>query len=231
MRGSDGAQRLLEEFRDDFPEAPELDELAVALAVYLEANGDEVGARTLLAGVDGPRSALERGYLHLASGDVEQGKTTLRESVAGLAPREATQVIALLELLDRLQGDASPIVTASVLAHRGSSELALVELERALGDVADEDRPAVLALAARIAGDGGLPERAARFRARLIQDFPRAPEVAEATLRLARFRAASAEGVEEAIQLLESLILSEPNGAIVPTARRELRTLRGGRGS
>ena len=230
-RGSAGAQTLLEEFRDDFPEAPELDELAVALAVYLEANGDEVGARTLLAGVDGPRSALERGYLHLASGDVEQGKTTLRESVAGLAPEEATQVIALLDLLDRLQGDASPIVTVSVLAHRGSSDLALVELERALGDVADENRPAVLALAARIAGDGGLPEQAARFRARLIQDFPRAPEVAEATLRLARFRAASAEGVEEAIRLLETLILSEPDGAIVPTARRELRTLRGGRGS
>ena len=228
MRGSGESRALLEEFREDFPDAPELDELAVTLAVHLEATGDEAGARSLLAGVDGPRSALERGYLHLASGDVELGKATLRESVTGLAPQDATQVIALLDLLDRLQEDALPIAAVSVLAHRGGSDLALAELERVLDDVPQENQPAVLALAARIAGEGGLPEQAARFRAQLIQDFPTAPEVPEATLRLARFRGADTEGVEEAIQLLEALILREPNGAIVPTARRELRALRGG---
>ena len=231
MRGSGESRALLEEFRDDFPEAPELDELAVTLAVHLEANGDEAGARSLLAGVEGPRSSLERGYLYLAYGDVELGKTMLRQSVTGLAPQDATQVIALLDLLDRLQGDASPIVAVSVLAHRGGSDLALAELERVFDDFPQENRPAVLALAARIAEEGGLPEQAARFRAQLIQDFPTAPEAPEATLRLARFRGAYAEGVEEAIQLLEALILREPNGAIVPTARRELRTLRGGPGS
>ena len=181
IRGSSEARALLEEFRDGFPEAPELDELAVTLAVYLEANGDPAGARSLLAGVEGPRSSLERGYLYLASGDVERGKETLRESVAGLAPGQATQVIALLDLLDRLQGDALPIVGVSVLAHRGGSDLALAELERILADVPEESQPAVLALAARIAEEGELPEQAARFRARLIQDFPTAPEVPEAT--------------------------------------------------
>jgi len=133
--------------------------------------------------------------------------------------------------LDRLQGDALPIVAVSVLAHRGGSDLALAELERVLDDVPQENQSAVLALAARIAGEGGLPEQAARFREQLIHDFPTAPEAPEATLRLARFRGADSEGVEEAIQLLEALILREPNGAIVPIARRELRILRRGPGS
>lgn len=228
MLGSANAWALLEEFREEFPKAPELDELAVTLAVQLEGMGDDVGARSLLAGVEGPKSSLERGYLYLASGDVERGKLILRESVSGLVPQDATKIIALLDLLDRLRGDALPIVGVSVLAHRGSPDLALVELEQVLDDVPEENHPAVLALAARIAGEGGLPEQAARFRTQLIRNFPRAPEVPEATLRLARFRGASAEGVQEAIELLEALILKEPDGAIVPTARRELRILRGG---
>ena len=228
MRGSSYAWILLEEFRKEFPQAPELDELAVTLAVQLESMGDDVGAQSLLAGIEGPKSSLERGYLYLGSGDIEKGKATLRESVSGLVPQDATEIIALLDLLDRLQGDALPVVSSSVLAHRGSSGLALLELEQVVNEIPEEHQSAVLALAAHLAEEGGLPEQAARVRTQLIRDFPRAPEVPEATLRLARFRGANPEGVQEAIELLEALILEEPDAAIVPTARRELRTLRGG---
>jgi hypothetical protein len=37
--------------------------------------------------------------------------------------------------------------------------------------------------------------------------------------------------VEEAVQLLEDLILSMPENAVVPMARRELQKLKAGRGS
>ena len=50
----------------------------------------------------------------------------------------------------------------------------------------------------------------------------------EATLELARFRSSGPEGVDEAIRLLEDLILSQPNSAIVPTARRELQRIQRG---
>ena len=58
-----------------------------------------------------------------------------------------------------------------------------------------------------------------------------APEVGEAALALARYRAASSDGVAAAIALLEELITSRPNAAVVPDARLELERLRGrGRG-
>ena len=46
-------------------------------------------------------------------------------------------------------------------------------------------------------------------------------------MALARYRADQPEGVEEAVRLLEDLILTDPNSPIVPHARRELQRLRG----
>ena len=72
---------------------------------------------------------------------------------------------------------------------------------------------------------GRVPERAADFRGRIIRDHPHASEVPEATLELARYKGTTPDGVDEAIRLLEDLILSQPSGAIVPTARRELQRI------
>jgi len=83
-------------------------------------------------------------------------------------------------------------------------------------------------MGARIADDGGVPKQAADFRERIIREYPYASEVPEATLELARFKGATPEGVNEAIRLLEDLILSQPNGAIIPTARRELQRIQRG---
>jgi len=73
-----------------------------------------------------------------------------------------------------------------------------------------------------------MPERAASIRVRIIRDHPNSSEVAEATLGLARFKGATPDGLDDAILLLESLILNQPNSAIVPTARRELQRIQNG---
>jgi hypothetical protein len=95
-----------------------------------------------------------------------------------------------------------------------------------VGRVADGERAALLAEAARMADRGGEPEVGASIRETLLEAHPDAPEVGEASLALARHRARSAAGVEEAIRILEDLITSRPNAAVVPDARMELERLR-----
>ena len=228
-RGGAEMRESLAAFAREFPDAPQLDELAVTLAVQLDSDGDREGARTLLAGMAGPRSALERGYLYLAGGEVVPGRAALQDALSGVSPEVATEVIALLDLLDLLEGEAlAAFMRSAVLAHHGRAEGALSELEVAIDAAPQDERPPLLAMGARIADGGLVPERAARFRGRIMRDHPYSSEVPEATLELARFMGATPEGVDEAIRLLENLILSQPNSAMVPTARRELqRILRG----
>jgi hypothetical protein len=227
--GGADIRESLSAFAREFPDAPQLDELAVTLAVQLDADGDREGARSLLAGVTGPRSALERGYLYLAAGEAVPGRAALQDALSGVSPRVATGVIALLGFLDRLDGESlAAFMRSAVLAHRGITDGALSELEVSIDATPRDERPPLLAMGARIADGGRVPEKAADFRGRIIRDHPYSREVPEATLELARFKGATPAGVDEAIRLLEDLILSQPNSAILPMARRELQRIRRG---
>ncbi len=222
----EGRSRLAD-FRREFPEAPELDQLAVSTASRFQELGEARQAELLLAGVDGPRSAVERGYLHLAERDLAEGRAALEEALPGLEASEATGVIELLGLLDRLGEDARVrIAWAVAVARQGRTTEALSELRDGMEEVSASDRPAVLSQAARIAEAGDDPRGAAELRATLVEDYPDALETAEAALYLARYRGASADGIDEAVDLLETLILSKPRSAVVPLARRELERLK-----
>ena len=70
-------------------------------------------------------------------------------------------------------------------------------------------------------------ERAASFREDIVKDYPRSLEYPRAALELARFMGISDQHRQQAITLLEDLIVSRPNSAIAPLARRELRRLGG----
>jgi tetratricopeptide (TPR) repeat protein len=227
--GEADMRESLEAFGGEFPDAPQLDELAVTLAVQLDADGDQEGARSLLAGVVGPRSALERGYLHLSAGEVAPGREALQAALPGVSAAAATEVIALLDVLDRLEGEPlAAFIRGAVLAHHGRTDEALSELEAAVDAAPRDERSSLLAMGARIADEGRVPEKAADFRERIIRDHSYSAQVPEATLELARFKAATPAGVAEAIRLLEDLILGQPNSAIVPTARRELQRIQRG---
>jgi hypothetical protein len=100
-------------------------------------------------------------------------------------------------------------------------------LEEGVDALDESDQPPLLAEAARIADRGGVQSRAALIRLKIVMGFPDSPEVGAATLALARHRATEPEGVGAAIVLLERLITSRPNAAVVPDARLELERLRG----
>jgi tetratricopeptide (TPR) repeat protein len=220
------------EFREIFPDAAELDEVGAAVAASLHARGDADGAAVVLEGIEGPRSTLERGYLLLSRGEIEDGRQALLAAVSGLPPVEATSVIQLGSLLGRLSEPASrALVAAGVAAHHGRGADAAAELAGQASSLPEDDRAGVLAEAARIAERSGAVDNAVSIRERLVADYPDAPEVAEASLALARHIAATGGDTEVAIRLLEDLITRSPNAAVVPEARFELERLRANDGS
>jgi tetratricopeptide (TPR) repeat protein len=220
------------EFRAAYPDAPELDEIGAAVAASLQSRGDMEGAIGVLEGIEGPRSTLERAYMLLASGEIEEGRQALFAGVSGLSPVEATPIIQFGSLLGRLsEGGTRALVTAGVAAHRGGGRAAASQLAAEAPRLPEADRPAVLAEAARMAERSGAVVEAASIRETLVEDHPDAPEVAEASLALARHIMASGGDRDTAIALLEDLITRRPNAAIVPEARLELERLRGNGGS
>jgi tetratricopeptide (TPR) repeat protein len=219
---------LLGAFRGEFPDAPELDDVAASAARALLARGDTAGARAVLEGSEGAHSAVERGYLRLAAGDVTGGRASLLAAVGTLEPADATGIIQLAGLLGRLSpGGASLLTQAAVRAHAGRGGEGADLLAAGADSLPETDRAPVLAEASRMADAVGADEAAARLRARILADHPDAPEAAEASLALARYRARTPAGRDEAIRILEDLVTRLPNAAVVPDARRELERLKG----
>ena len=174
------------------------------------------------------RSGVERAYLLFDAGEVEEGRRALLLALPGLEPADATEVIQLLGLMGRLSPEGAELLArAGVRAYRGQSSEAARALTEGVESLGQDERPPVLAEAARIADRGELASQAALIRERIVTEFPDSPEVGEAALALARYQAASSDGVATAIALLEELITSRPNAAVVPDARLELERLRG----
>jgi len=226
-RPPDDVARRLAAFREAFPGAPELDELAARTAAALHERGDEEAARRALEGVDGPHASLERAFLMLGQEDFQGAREALGLALPVLPPPTATATIQLMSLLDRL-GTAGRALAAesAVLAHRGRTPAAIQAIRAGLPDLPGSERAALLAQAARLADGAGLPDEAADLRDDLIRTHPEAPEVGEATLALARHRWDREGDAEAAIRLLEALILARPEMPVIPDARRALERLR-----
>ena len=226
MNGTTERLDELREFKREFPDAVEVDELSVLLAITLDLEGEEAMAKSLLEGVEGPRSDLERGYLHLVNDEIAMAEASLMAALSGLPPHQATEVLTLLEIMDRLQGaDLEIVVKAAVLKHRGYSKQALSVLELGLMDVGEFGEPVLLSFAAYIAQEAGMNDRAAEFREDIVKDHSESYEFPVAALELARYKATSENGRMEAMTILENLIISRPNSALTPLARRELQRL------
>ena len=227
-RGTGDHIKALNDFKDEFPDAVEIDELSVLIAVGLDLAGDEILARTMLKGIEGPRSDLERGYLHLLNNEIDLGTNSLMASASGLPPHQATDVLTLLDYIGRLQGHPlESVARAAVFEHRGQFDESLLVIEAELKGPPSQERPVLLAFSARIAEKAGMVDRAANFRKDIVTDYPGSLEYPRAALELARFMGISDQHRQQAITLLEDLIVSRPNSAIAPLARRELRRLGG----
>ncbi|MBI4544714.1 MAG: tetratricopeptide repeat protein [Gemmatimonadetes bacterium] len=222
------AAREFDEFRRQFPEAPELDAVAAALAASLAAEGEVERAERLLVGINGPRSNLARGRLALRQGEVARARSAFLAAAPALHGAEATQAIALATLLGRVLPEGGRLL-ARALARAGTGEVAgaVALLHKGAGELHVSERPAVLDFAATLADLAELREEASRIRREIIAEHPRAPEVAAALLGLARALLEQPSGLEEAQELLRRLILEHPRSALVPQARRELERAQG----
>ena len=219
-------------FRQEFPNAPEADPLAVALSARFREDGDAETAAFVLEGVQGPLSAQERAWLALEAGNREGARINLMLAAAGLPATEATVIVQLIGILDRVGEQAAALAgRVSIARHREGAGPAFSLVNEAVHALPPEDQPPLLAMAARIADEIDQQGEAARLRESLAATFPESSEAPEAILQLARYRAATPTGVPAAIELLEELILARPNSAVVPVARRELERLRASGGA
>ncbi|MDE0359277.1 MAG: hypothetical protein OXN92_16270 [Gammaproteobacteria bacterium] len=219
-------------FREEFPNAPEADPLAVALSARFRENGDLETAAFVLEGVQGPLSAQERAWLALEAGNRESARINLMLAAGGLPATEATAIVQLIGILDRVGEQAAALAGRVAIArHREGADAAFSLVNDAVHALPPDDQPPLLAMAARIADEIDQQSEAARLRESLAATFPESSEAPEAILQLARYRATTPTGVPAAIELLEELILARPNSAVVPVARRELERLRASGGA
>ncbi|MYH48877.1 MAG: hypothetical protein F4151_04935 [Gammaproteobacteria bacterium] len=219
-------------FREEFPNAPEADPLAVALSARFRENGDLETAAFVLEGVQGPLSAQERAWLALEADNRESARINLMLAARGLPATEATAIVQLIGILDRVGEQAAALAGRVAIArHREGADAAFPLVNEAVHALPPDDQPPLLAMAARIADEIDQQSEAARLRESLAATFPESSEAPEAILQLARYRATPPTGVPAAIELLEELILARPNSAVVPVARRELERLRASGGA
>ena len=219
-------------FRQEFPNAPEADPLAVALSERFREEGEPEVAARMLEGVQGPLSARQRAWLALEAGNREGARVNLILTAAGLPATEATSIVQLVGILDRVGEQAAELAgRVSIARHREGAEAAFSLVNEAVHALPPEDQPPLLAMAARLADEIDRQGEAARLRESLAATFPESSEAPEAILQLARYRASTPTGVPAAIGLLEELILARPNSAVVPVARRELERLRASGGA
>jgi thioredoxin-like negative regulator of GroEL len=198
------------------------------LTAWIRA-GQLARADSALAGdstVDGLALA---GRVALYRGDLAAAKNRLEAAGPYAGTREeSTGRTALLALIQPITAESLPALGAALLLlERGDSAGAADRLDRIAGTLKPAEGGAELRLlAGRIArarGDTATAER--RLRAADVAEAPATAPAAE--LELARLLVAGGR-TADASATLEHLILTYPQSALVPQARRELDQLRGG---
>jgi tetratricopeptide (TPR) repeat protein len=219
-RGAE-AQALLEKY--DKQLAPgQHDYMARLIAKAWVRSGDLAKAHEALraAGADADSSDAA-GLIALYEGRLADARALLR----GTRDQSADMAL-VLGILSRVRGDQGPQLGAAFLAlARGDSAGAAQRFVDAAERHAEASSVLLLA-AARIQsarGDGAL---AVPTWQRIVSQYGDSPEAAEAELEWARALRKRGD-VAKAVEHLEHLILSAPNSALLPQARRELELTRG----
>ncbi len=177
--------------------------------------GDIPRARAALKAA-GPDAGDASGWLALYDGDLAAARTLIPPDRAH-QPDELTAAA----LLGRTTRARAPVTGAAFLAlARGDSAKAARGFESAAGEV-PEAASLLLDLSARIRAAQGDDAAAIALWSRVVAESPQSPEAPSSDLAWARaLRRAHRDN--EAIVRLEHLILTYPESALVPQARREL---------
>jgi hypothetical protein len=202
---------------DRFLTPGERDALTRTIAWGWVRTGDMTRARAALAesGVEGDSSDAA-GWLALYDGNIKSARVLLRGGT------ESTPELALaLGLVARLKVDSAPVIGRAFLAlARGDSAGAVAGFILA-ADSVPAVRSLLLATAARLDVARGDVRGATTLWQRILAEDANTPEAPEVELAWARaLRAAG--NTSDATQHLEHLILTYPQSALLPQARREL---------
>lgn len=183
--------------------------------------GDVTKARELLAHSDsGDADAL--GWLALYDGNLAAARKSLRPEV-----ESSPEALAALALLARTRADSAPVTGRAFLAlARGDTVAAAAGFEKAATELGDA-APLLLATAARLYEFHHSESQAIALWSAIVEKASDAPEAPEAELDWARALRRGGQN-QAAVTHLEHLILTYPQSALLPQARRELELSRNG---
>ncbi|HYU30161.1 MAG TPA: hypothetical protein VEK83_14100 [Gemmatimonadales bacterium] len=210
--------------------------LRLALANARIARGELDRADAALGDDSSVAAIAQRGWIALYRGNLKGAMEAFRVAGPYAADRAAaTERTAMMALLQRIQEESNPELGAALLTlARGDSVAGVAALRRAASRLPVQGgRLEVLLLAGQVAaqkGGGGAPGDQEAMAVALFDEIVRAggegaaPPAAE--LEWARLLVRTGRSAE-AIPHLEHLILTYPNSAFVPEARRVLERARG----
>jgi tetratricopeptide (TPR) repeat protein len=189
--------------------------------------GELVRADSTIAADSSVEGLALSGRIHLYRGDIRGAVERFKAAGPYTGDRvETTHRTALLALLQPLQGDSLPALGQALLQlEQGDTAQAATALEQVAAHLSPQHGGAELNLLAGRLLLAGKPVEAERlFRAAAAGEAPVAAPAAE--LALAELLV-STHRAGEAVDVLEHLILTYPQSALVPQARRKLDEARG----
>jgi hypothetical protein len=223
----DEAQKRLAELRPMLP-ADEYDVLRRRVALAWAQSGELARADSTIASDTSVDGLALSGRIRLYRGDIAGALERFKAAGPYAGDRhDATQRTALLALLQPIQADSLPGLGQALLRlEQGDTVEASAGLERVAAELAPQHGGAELnLLAGRLLVATGRTADAERlFRAATTPEAPGTAPAAE--LALAELLL-STKRPGEAVEVLEHLILTYSQSAVVPQARRKLDEARG----
>lgn len=182
-------------------------------------NGRIDRAKRLLEDAGGDDDQID-GWLALYQGDLAGARERLSPTVDA-----QPELLTVLALLERTKAERSPEAgNAFLTLARGDTLAAAADFETAAAAL-PEAGSLLLSTSARLyEARNAIPEAVAIWKT-IVDSIPHAPEAPEAELEWARALRRSGD-TQGSVQRLEHLILTYPESAMVPQARREMELAR-----
>ncbi|MGZ8470641.1 MAG: hypothetical protein ACXW61_13520 [Gemmatirosa sp.] len=199
--------------------------IADALAEAWIAGGDVTRARAALSVAGAREDAPVAGWLALYAGDLKRARTLLKRPAEDATAARTELAMTALAVVARTRADSAPAVGAAFLsAARGDSVRAAAQFVEAAATM-PEAASLLIASAARLHTARGDTAAALPLWERIVSAHAGSPEAPEAELAWARQLQRRGD-VAGARTRLEHLIVTYPESALVPIARRELERAR-----
>ena len=183
--------------------------------------GDIPKARATLARGGEDSDERSAAWMALYEGDLKTARSGLRR-----LDEVTRDAVLALSVLSRTRGERSDGIGRAFLAlARSDTAAAAKEFESTAKDVVDAS-PLLLGIAARLYRSTSDSAKSEVLWDTILKTYPQAPEAAESDLEWAKVLRKHGNS-QAAILRLEHLILTYPQSALVPQARRELEIAKG----